>query len=101
MGLHVDSDAAYLVASKAKSRVAGYFYMSDNQETMLHKDQPSNNTPIHVECVLLKHVVSSAVEAETGALFHNTNMAIFIIKMLETLGRKLQKVHIKTDNSTA
>ena len=48
MGLHVDSDVAYLVASKAKSRVAGYFYMSDNQETMLHKDQPSNNTPIHV-----------------------------------------------------
>ena len=38
--------------------------------------------------VLLKHVVSSAVEAETGGLFHNTKMAIFIIKMLESLGHK-------------
>lgn len=29
MVLHVDTDTAYLVVPKAKSRVAGYFYLSD------------------------------------------------------------------------
>ena len=29
MKLHVDSDAVYLVAPKAKSRIAGYFYCSN------------------------------------------------------------------------
>ena len=29
MILHVDSDAAYLVLPKAKSRIAGYFYLAD------------------------------------------------------------------------
>ena len=31
MVLHVDSDAAYLVAPRARSRVAGYFYMGNRQ----------------------------------------------------------------------
>ena len=30
MILHVDIDAAYLVAPKAKSCISGYFYLSDN-----------------------------------------------------------------------
>ena len=101
MQLHVDSDAAYLVAPRAKSRVAGYYYLSDKQGNIQKGEQPQHNAPIHVECVLLKHVVSSAAEAETGGLFHNTKMAIFIIKMLEALGHKQEQVHIKTDNSTA
>ena len=28
--LHVDRDAAYLVAPKARSRIAGYFHLSDH-----------------------------------------------------------------------
>ena len=99
--LHIDSDAVYLVAPRAKSRVTGYYYMSNKQENIQQGEQPQHNAPIHVECVLLKHVVSSSAEAEIGALFHNTKMTIFIIKMLESLGHKQDKVHIKTDNSTA
>ena len=34
MFLYVDSDAAYLVAPKARSRIAGYFYMSDHPNIM-------------------------------------------------------------------
>ena len=60
MQLLLDSDAAYLVAPKAKSRVAGYFYLSTKS------GQPTLNAPIHVECALLKHVISSAAEAQTG-----------------------------------
>ena len=95
MQLHIDSDAAYLVAPKAKSRVAGYFYLSDNTS------QPELNAPVHIECALLKHVVSSAAEAETGGIFHNAKTAIHIKKMLHALGHHQDIIKIKTDNSTA
>ena len=72
MQLHIDSDAAYLVAPKAKSRVAGYFYLSNKS------NNPVINAPIHIECAFLKHVVSSAAEAETGGIFHNAKSAIHI-----------------------
>ena len=59
------------------------------------------NAPVHIECALLKHVVSSAAEAETGGLFHNTKIAIGIIKILEALGHNQDTIKVKTDNSTA
>ena len=66
MILHVDSDAAYLVAPNAKSRIAGYYYLGDRPEKQTNKI----NGAILVECRYLKHVVASAAEAETGGLFH-------------------------------
>ena len=50
--LHIDSDAAYFVTPKAKNRIAGYFYLS------IRTTKPTLNVPIHIECKLLKHVVS-------------------------------------------
>ena len=35
MILHTDSDAAYLVAPKAKSRIAGYYFLSDKKEVIM------------------------------------------------------------------
>ena len=58
MQLHVDSNAAYLVAPKAKSRIAGYFYCSD--KTTKTPPQPTLNGPLHVKCKVLWHVVTSA-----------------------------------------
>ena len=94
MQLHIDSDAAYLVAPKAKSRIAGYYYLGDKSQ------QPTLNAPIHIECALLKHVVSSAAEAETAGIFHNAKQAIHIKKMLQALGHPQDVTSIKTDNST-
>ena len=68
MILNIDSDAAYLVAPKARSRVAGYYYMSNLPTST---KPPKLNGAILVECKTLKHVVSSAAEAETGGIFHN------------------------------
>ena len=48
MKLHVDSNTAYLVAPKAKSRIAGY--CSDNNNNSL---SPPLNGPLHVECKVL------------------------------------------------
>ena len=73
MMLHVNSDAAYLVAPKARSRVAGYFYLG-NQPNNASKS-PLNGA-VHVECKTLRHVVSSAAEAETAGVYHNAQMAL-------------------------
>ena len=97
MVLKVDSDAAYLIAPNAKSRIAGFYYLGN---------LPSNkvklvNGAIMVECRYLKHVVASAAEAETGGLFHNYQNTIYLRKLLSILGHKQIPTPLKTDNSTA
>ncbi len=67
MVLHIDSDAAYLVLPKAKSRIAGHYYLS-NDPTYITTIQ--QNGPILTKCRSLCQVVASSVEAETSALFH-------------------------------
>ena len=73
MILNVDSDAAYLVQPQAKSRVAGYFHLSNLPAPTHH---PTINGAILVECKTLRHVVASAAEAETAGVFHNAQMSI-------------------------
>ena len=97
MILYVDSDAAYLVAPNAKSRIAGYYYLSD----LPSKKTRKLNGAIMVECRYLKHVVASAAEAETGGLFHNCQNVIHLRRILTILGHQQIPTPIKTDNSTA
>ena len=59
MVLNVDSDAAYLVVPKARSRIAEYYYLS-SQPTM--KQYPHVNSAILFKCKTLRHVVASAAE---------------------------------------
>ena len=98
MILNIDSDAAYLVLPQAKSRIAGYFYLSDHYT---NASSPSINGPILVECKTLRHVVASAAEAEVSAIFHNAQTAIPIRNLLESLGHPQPPTPIKTDNTTA
>ena len=98
MVLHIDSDAAYLVAPKARSRVAGYFQMGNHPN---NKTKTTLNGAIHVECKTLRHVVSSAAEAETAGVFHNAQMALPIRVALQALNHPQPPTPIKTDNSTA
>ena len=93
MILHVESDAAYLVAPNAKSRVAGYYYLSDASGSI-------DNPPIQVLCKLLKHVVASAAEAETAGAFFNGQETIYVRRLLEALGHPQPVTSLKTDNST-
>ena len=101
MQLHLDTDAAYLVAPGSKTRVAGYFYLSQRYKQLPSTPHPPINAPVHIECQLLKHIVSSAAEAETAGIFHNSTTAIPIKNMLEALDHKQHAIPIKTDNSTA
>ena len=99
MKLYIDSDAAYLIAPKAKSRIAGYYYLSD----ICNEPQPNPtlNGPVLVECRLLNHVVTSAAEAETAELFYNAQSAIHLLNILKALNHPQDKTCIRTDNTTA
>ena len=94
MKLYIDSDAAYPVAPKAKSSIAGFYYLSNTTN-------PKLNDPILVEYRLLKRGVTSAAESETAGLFYNTQTAVDIKNILMALGHQHTDVPIKTDNSTA
>ena len=73
MKLFVDSNAAYLVLPNAKSRVAGYFYLSS---TPPENESPMVNAPILVICKTLRSVVASVAEAETAGVFLNAQLAL-------------------------
>ena len=94
MQLNIESDAAYLVCPKARSRAGGFHYLSDTNGTQF-------NGPITVIAKVIKHVMSSASEAEVGALFMNAQEAIPFRQCLEDLGHPQGATNINTDNATA
>ena len=97
MVLYIDSDAAYLVAPKARSRIAGYFHLSNH---------PTNNTKsklndtVYVECKTLRHVVSFVADEETAGVFRNAQMALPIRIVLQALNHPQPPTLIKTYNFT-
>ena len=97
MILFVDSDAAYLVLPKARSRIAGYYYLSSIPPA---GQAPTLNAPILVLCKTLRHVVASAAESETAGVFTNAQMVLPIRYILDCLGHKQPPTPIKSDNST-
>jgi len=68
MVMNIHSDALYLSKPKAQRRACGHFFMG-----ALPKDgEPIKlNGAFHTLCSILRFVVTSAVEAELGALFLN------------------------------
>ena len=68
--LHIEFNAAYLVIPETRSCTVQYFYLSaTSTPNKTYKRQ--FNAPIHTECRTITNVVSSTVEAECTALFHN------------------------------
>ena len=96
MILNIDCDAAYLIAPKARSRVARYYHLTGD-----HTQNPKLNGAIHVECKTLRHVVSSVAESEVSGVFHNAQISIPIRTLLHALGHPQPPTSIKADNSTS
>ncbi len=66
MCLYIDSDTAFLVLPKARSRLAKHFFLSD----LPHPNCPIRpNGPILTKCKTIHSVVASAVEADPMASF--------------------------------
>jgi hypothetical protein len=103
MILYVESDASYLSESKARSRVAGFHYLSNKQENL----QDPNSTPppfngaISIPCKVLKAVLASTAESELAGLFVNGQEAVPERITLEELGHPQGPTPIFTDNKTS
>merc|ERR1712032_1589262 len=70
MILKIHSDASYLSELGSKSRVAGHFYLSTKG------GNDTNNGAILTLSAIIKHVMTSATEAELAALFYNCKTAV-------------------------
>ena len=99
MILAVESDASYLSVVKGRSRAAGYFFLTNKLVTPASSYQP--NGAVHVLCHIMREVLSSAAEAELGALFHNGKEACPLRIALEELGHPQPATPMATDNNTA
>jgi hypothetical protein len=97
MILHIHSDASYLSENEAKSRAGGFFYMGSNNKT----DKKLTNGEILIISKVLKHVMSSAAEAEIGAVFINAKEGAVLRTTLEEVGHKQPPTPMETDNTTA
>ena len=98
MILQVHSDASYLTAPRARSRVGGHFFLG----MLPVAGQPIFlNGAIHVEAGILKHVAASAAEAELGGTFVNAQRAKVMRLTLEELGHPQPPTPISIDNTTA
>jgi hypothetical protein len=97
MILHIHRDTSYLSENEAKSRAVGFFYMGSNTKT----DKKLTNSAILIISKVLKHVMSSAAEAEIGAVFINSKEGAVLRTTLEELGHKQPPTPMETDNTTA
>ena len=95
MILAVHSDASYLSEPKAKSRAGGHFFLSNNT------DIPPNNGAVLNIAHIIKHVMSSATEAELAALYISAREAVYIRIILDEMGHKQPPTPMQTDNSMA
>ena len=98
MQLHAHSDASYLSESKARSRACGHFFLSTNLPILpAHQIRMPHHTPhngaIHT-CSIMKSVLSSATEAELGALFFNGKNGVVLRTTLEDMGHPHQATPI-------
>jgi hypothetical protein len=95
MILAIHSNASYLSEPKSHSRAGGHMFMAGKDEI------PINNGAVLNILQIFRAVMSSAVEAELGALFINAKTAISMQQTLIELGHPQPRTPIQTDNATA
>eukprot|EP00804_Cyclotella_cryptica_P027157 CCRYP_016091-RA/>CCRYP_016091-RA protein AED:0.31 eAED:0.28 QI:0/0/0/1/1/1/2/0/527 len=95
MILAIHSDTSYLSETKARSRAGGHFFLSEDDPS------PRNNGVVLTLAQIIKPVMSSAAEAEIGALYINAREVIPQRHLLNELGHPQPPTPIQIDNSTA
>jgi hypothetical protein len=95
MILNVHSDAGYLHEKKARSQASGHFFLSNNDTS------PPNNGAFLTNATIIKAVMSSAAEAELGALYLNAKEAAYLCQILQEMGHPQPRTPIQTNNTTA
>jgi hypothetical protein len=87
MILHIHSDASYRSENESKSRAVGFFTWATSPKTTIISK-------------VLKHVMSSAAEAEMGPVIINAKEGAVLRTTLEELGYKQPPTPMVTDNTT-
>ena len=95
MVLKLHSNSSYLNAIGAHSRQGGHFYLGNKTDPDI-----LNGTILNLAGIM-KMVLSSAAEAEFGALFHNTKEATPLCTTLKELGHPQPPTPTLVNHSTA
>ena len=80
---------------KSRSRAGGHFFLSNDD------DNPRNNGAILTIATIIKAVMSSAAEAELGALYLNACKAVYLRQIFTEMEHPQPRTPIQTDNLTA
>ena len=94
MILQVDSDAAFNVRPKGRSRAGGYHYLGSKNNDMF-------SAPILVLSKVIKGVMDSAAEAEVAAIHVSAHEAAPARQCLEEMGHPQPATRTRTDNAAA
>ena len=97
MILAIHSDASCLSEAKARSRAGGHFFMSNNNDDPPH---PNNGAVLNI-AQIIRAVMTSACEAEIGAMYINGREAVPTRKTLKELGHPQPRTPMQTDNTAA
>ncbi len=95
MVLAIHGNPSYLSEPKSCSHAGGHMFMAGKD------DIPFNNGAILDILQIIQAVMSSAVEAELGALFINTKTAVSMHQMLAELGHPQPRTPMQTSNAMA
>ena len=103
MHLWVHTDSSYLNEPKARSRGAGFFFLTNKPSLPIKPDDPTPplNGPILVNSKVIDAVMSSAQEAETGMGYLNAKDACEHRLTLEALGHPQGPTPLQFDNQSA
>ena len=93
--LVVCSNVLYLTEHKTRSRSGGHFFVSEDI------DFPSNTGSVETIAKLIWNVVTSAADAEIGALFINTRQSLLVRYLLKEMGHLQPPTPIQTEDTTA
>lgn len=97
MILHTHSDAGYHNETCARSRSGGHHFLSDSVDPLEAKPNGAILNPT----TIIRHVASSAAEAETGSAFINCREALPLRITLEEMGYPQPPTPVLLDNTTA
>jgi hypothetical protein len=97
MILNIHSDASYISERETNSRSGGLFYMGNSSDTA----NKLTNGEILIISTVLKHLMSSAAEAEIGAVFINAKEGTILRTALEEVGHPQPPTPLETANTTA
>ena len=95
MVLTIHSVGSYLSEPKSHSRARGHMYMAGKDEI------PINNGAVLKILQKIQPIMSSAVEAELGALFINAKTVVSMRQTLIELVHLQPRTPMQTDNATA